>query len=121
MKKSVKPVAGQYRQGDVLITPVKIPETATRVTSDRLLGPDVDGRNISVTLALGEVTGHHHTVFGGALLFRDSDGADYIDIVEPSVLKHQEHSEFTMLKGDQKKVIRQREYVAGAVPRNVAD
>lgn len=98
-----------YRQGDVLIMPVKnIPNNLTRTKK--------------VTLALGEVTGHHHSITNGAVGFaeKDDDLADYFEVTSNSAdLTHQEHDTISLPKGKYRKVI-QVEYTPQEI-RNVAD
>ena len=99
-----------YRQGDVLLIPVnKIPEGLKRTKR--------------VTLALGEVTGHHHSIFdGGAIGFADDENAlaEYLQVDADSVeLTHQEHDSITIDKGLYKNV-HQFEYTPQAIQR-VAD
>lgn len=98
-----------YRQGDVLIMPVKnIP--ANLATTKR------------VTLALGEVTGHHHSIASGAIGFADDENAlaDYFEVTSNEAeLTHQEHDTITLPKGKYRKVI-QVEYTPAEI-RNVAD
>lgn len=56
------------RQGDVLFTKMK--------KSDLGIGNDATGKEVeSLTVALGEVTGHHHTAFG-------VDEASVIDLTQ---------------------------------------
>jgi hypothetical protein len=98
-----------YRQGDVLIMPVKnIPQNLKRTKR--------------VTLALGEVTGHHHSISSGAVGFAEDETAlaDYFEITDESAnLTHQEHDTITLPKGKYRKTI-QVEYTPEAI-RNVAD
>ena len=98
-----------YRQGDVLIMPVKnIPKSL--VPTKR------------VTLALGEVTGHHHSIANGAIGYADNETAlaDYFEVQNESAdLTHQEHDTISLPKGKYRKVI-QVEYTPEAI-RNVAD
>ena len=98
-----------YRQGDVLIMPVKsIPQTK-KVTN-------------KVTLALGEVTGHHHTIECGAVGYADDEAnlAEYFEVnSDTAELTHQEHDTIVIPKGKYRSVI-QSEYTPEAI-RNVAD
>ena len=98
-----------YRQGDVLIMPVKnIPNGLVQTKR--------------VTLALGEVTGHHHSIAEGAVGFADDETAlaDYFEVTDESAsLTHQEHDTVTLPKGKYRKVI-QVEYTPEEI-RNVAD
>jgi len=99
-----------YRQGDVLIVPVnEIPEGLHQTKK--------------VTLAYGEVTGHHHSIVdGGAVGYaQDSTGlAEYIDVTnEFADLTHQEHDTISLPAGKYRNVI-QTEYTPQEL-RNVAD
>ena len=103
-----------YRQGDVLIVPVKsIPKTAELVARD-------GGR---IILAHGEVTGHAHAIKDNrAALFRDPKLAAifmHISGDTPVALEHDEHDTIQLPPGDYQ-VIRQVEYTPEAI-RNVAD
>ena len=103
-----------YRQGDVLIVPVKsIPKTAELVARD-------SGR---IVLAHGEVTGHAHAIKDNrAALFRDPKLAAifmHISGDTPVALEHDEHDTIELPPGNYR-VIRQVEYTPEAI-RNVAD
>ena len=102
-----------YRQGDVLIVPVKsLPKTLEPVDREQ-------GR---VVLAHGEVTGHAHAIKDrNAALFRDPKLAAIFMHVsgDPVALEHEEHATITIPPGNYR-VIRQREYSPEAI-RNVAD
>lgn len=101
-----------YRQGDVLIVPVKtLPKGRAEVKSG------VPGR---VVLAYGEVTGHHHSIEKEDATLTEFEGATYLEVAEALAdLEHQEHSTIQIPKGKYR-VIRQREYTPEAI-RNVAD
>jgi hypothetical protein len=98
-----------YRQGDVLIIPVDtIPTGLTRTKK--------------VTLALGEVTGHHHSILEGAIGFADNETelTEYFSVESESAnLTHQEHDTISLPQGNYRKVI-QVEYTPAEL-RNVAD
>ena len=83
------------RQGDVLIIPVsEIPSGLVKTNK--------------VTLALGEVTGHHHTIHANATGYaeKDTDLADYFEVEGgPAVLTHQEHDPITIDEGKYQKII----------------
>ena len=103
-----------YRQGDVLIVPVKsIPKAIEPVEREA-------GR---VVLAHGEVTGHAHAIKNKrAALFRDPKLAAIFMRVSgdvPVALEHDEHDTIQIPPGNYR-VIRQREYSPEAI-RNVAD
>lgn len=98
-----------YRQGDVLI--VKVDSIPKNLKPTK-----------KVTLALGEVTGHHHTIHVGAVGFANAeeDLAEYFSVESESAdLTHQEHDTITIPKGSYKKII-QVEYTPAEI-RNVAD
>lgn len=107
-----------YRQGDVLLVEVNdIPLGAKDITpKDRIV------------LAYGEVTGHAHaiypeqrevTVLDRALKREpqtaikaklwDAGAERFLQVVEKTALKHEEHSAIELPKGNYK-VVRQREY-----------
>lgn len=122
-----------YRQGDVLVIEVdKIPSDAKKITNN-------DGK---VTLAFGEVTGHHHSfeiannqrpnVIGYSTTRKAQrtnvreiatptrgELASYIEVTEESRLTHQEHTAHVIPPGTYK-VIRQVEYTPQGL-RNVMD
>src|SRR5690348_15334354 len=91
-----------YRQGDVLLKRVsKLPKTAVRQQSK--------GR---IILALGEATGHHHSIATkSASLFKDDETkATYVEIAEAmALLEHQEHAPIQLEPGIYR-VGLQREY-----------
>lgn len=102
-----------YRQGDVLIVPVK--------SLPKNLDP-VDREQGRVVLAHGEVTGHAHAIKDrNAALFRDPKLAAIFMHVsdDPVALEHEEHATITIPPGNYR-VICQREYSPEAI-RNVAD
>jgi hypothetical protein len=93
-----------FRQGDVLIVPVKkLPEKLEKVKRE-------NGR---VILAHGEVTGHAHAIKDQrAALFRDPKLAAIFMHVSgdaPVALEHDEHDTIEVPPGNYQ-VIRQREY-----------
>ncbi len=64
-----------------------------------------------VTVALGEATGHHHTLYSDTpMRFYGDSNAEYIELGEDAVFKHQEHHEFRVPGGTTYKIIREREY-----------
>ncbi len=79
-----------------------------------------DGRG-RLVLALGEVTGHAHALVAIGELLRDPDPLrpDFLHLPSGGRLVHEEHAAITLPKG-WFRVVRQREYVPGAV-RPVAD
>ena len=99
-----------YRQGDVLIEQVaKIPKEAIKQSAkDRII------------LALGEATGHHHSVdIDAADWWKQADGAHFLDVPKEARVTHQEHDTITLPAG-RYRIRRQREYTPEAI-RNVAD
>jgi hypothetical protein len=103
-----------YRQGDVLIIPVK------RLASG--LEP-VTREHGAVVLAHGEVTGHAHKIKDErAALFRDPKLMAMFMHVSgdaPVALEHDEHGTISIPPGNYQ-VVRQREYHPQEI-RNVAD
>ena len=100
-----------YRQGDVLIIPVKsIPTGSKKVERDR-------GR---VVLAHGEATGHAHTLLERNVTMFEKDMARFIEITGGgATVVHEEHGAVNLDSGFYE-VRRQREYSPEAI-RNVAD
>jgi hypothetical protein len=78
----MKTFVNQAHQGDVFLRRVDtLPPKAIEV-------PPINGR---VVLALGETSGHHHSLLGrGATLFRDdgSGGGFYLRVTAPTPLEH---------------------------------
>ncbi|RST10355.1 hypothetical protein E2C00_18925 [Streptomyces sp. WAC05374] len=107
-----------YRQGDVLIVPL----AESAVPPHAVDAPDEprDGRGRMV-LALGEVTGHAHAVIGLGRLVREPGpfGPVLLHLPDGGRVVHEEHAPIPLPKGWYR-VVRQREYVPGAV-RLVAD
>lgn len=107
------------RQGDVGIQRVtKKPSGLKPIPTDR-------GR---VILAYGEQTGHAHQVVAMmhhaeppcALMEDPETGKRYLFVDRPCSLVHEEHGPIALAPGCYE-VIRQREYVAADLARNVAD
>lgn len=98
-----------YRQGDVLV------ERITTIPTEAVK-QEPKGR---IILALGEATGHHHSL--------DMDAADwwklgeeqFLNVAKAATVTHQEHGPIELSPG-RYRVIRQREYSPEAI-RNVAD
>lgn len=100
-----------YRQGDVMLIRVdSIPDTATDQTPDD-----------RIVLAYGEVTGHAHAVYPEVMVIDgapvkklpakiwDAGAERFLQVLEKTALKHEEHSAIELEPGAYK-VIRQREY-----------
>jgi len=103
-----------YRQGDVLIVPIKaMPKNVEAVQREK-------GKAV---VAHGEATGHVHAVEDvRAALFSDPRTTEVFMLVAgdaPVALEHEEHNPINVPPGTYQ-VLRQREYAPGAV-RNVAD
>lgn len=85
-----------FRQGDLLIIPIsKVPINAELRTDN--------------ILALGEATGHKHQLIGNGQISGKQSGIQYVEIVEPSKIVHEEHKEISLDKGSYV-IIHQREY-----------
>jgi hypothetical protein len=98
-----------FRQGDVLLVPADaMPQ-----------GRPIDAEDGRLVLARGEATGHHHSVAveDGELV--DAAEGVFLRIMEATPLVHQEHGAITLEPGVYR-VVRQREYVPGAVDRLVS-
>lgn len=96
-----------YRQGDVLLVKVeKLPSNAVDVTPEE-----------RIVLAYGEVTGHAHALYEpktqlipqGKVKAWDAGAEKFIQVLEKTALRHEEHSPIVLDPGNYK-VIRQREY-----------
>lgn len=100
-----------YRQGDVLLMPVKaIPGTAKNGERD-------NGR---IVLAYGEVTGHAHAISEESVQILEHEGTRYIRVPdEGAKLRHEEHRAITLAPGDYR-IVTQKEYTPKAIV-NVLD
>ena len=96
-----------YRQGDILLRKIsKLPQGLKQ--KDKIL-------------AYGEVTGHKHQfVDENAIVFSDGDGKQYVQILKPSQLQHEEHDLLDLEKWDYE-VIHQREFDLIEGTRRVMD
>jgi len=95
------------RQGDVLLKKVeKIPK-GLKKRDDK-------------TVALGELTGHHHTFSGQVCVFGEMGKRQFVDVQQQSVLEHQEHKNIVVPKGKYEVII-QREFSALDGVRQVMD
>lgn len=89
-----------YRQGDVLLkSDIAVPEGAKKVTP-------TSGRFI---LALGEATGHSHTVTAETCEMYQLANGMVLVVKEPTPVIHQEHEVFNVAPGAYW-VVHQREY-----------
>ena len=102
-----------YRQGDILILP--LPEEAAHAAILGLPQAPRDPRG-RLVLALGEVTGHAHAVVGPGDLYRSADplAPAFLDVPSGARVVHEEHGAISLPRGWYR-VVRQREYVPGAV------
>lgn len=107
-----------YRQGDVLIVPLDESAVPPHVADAEQEPRDGRGRMV---LALGEVTGHAHAVLGPGRLVREPGvfGPLLLHLPDGGRVVHEEHAAIPLPKGWYR-VVRQREYLPGAV-RIVAD
>lgn len=108
-----------YRQGDILL--VRCDDRAAQNVIDGTSNGVVrEPENGLLILARGEVTGHHHSVaVADAEVVQDAE-AVYLRIMAPTTLDHQEHASIALEPGTYR-VVRQREYQPGELPRQVAD
>ncbi len=106
-----------YRQGDVLLTLVcALPKGAKDVTPAE-----------RIVLAEGEATGHAHAVYEpitqatpkGKARMWDANAERYLQVVEETALKHEEHAHITLPPGIYK-IGQQREYSPEEI-RHVTD
>src|SRR5882672_8786013 len=100
-----------FRQGDVLVLPVKsIPKSAKPGKRDK-------GR---IVLAYGEVTGHAHAIADKTVGIFEHEGTRFIRVPKRgAVLRHEEHSAIKLAEGEYEVRI-QREYHPEEI-RRVAD
>ena len=97
-----------YRQGDVLV------QSATHI-------PKTAAKQPRCVLALGEVTGHAHQIKTDAVLWVDTDGTKYVEVVSAeATLSHEEHGPIVLSGPAIYRVTQQREYTPEEI-RNVAD
>jgi hypothetical protein len=109
-----------YRQGDILILPLDEEAAPAAIRGLSPTARDARGR---LVLALGEVTGHAHAVVGPGELYRSADplAAGCLHVPSGARVVHEEHGAISLPRGWYR-VIRQREYMPGAVrPHVVAD
>ena len=87
----------QARQGDLLIIRVSEVPKDVKMSTDKIL-------------ALGESTGHMHQT-QNSLVFRNADNrvVQYLEIVDPDIIMHEEHAPIDLDSGNYQ-VVRQREF-----------
>lgn len=95
------------RQGDVLLVPADRKKPRTKAIAKG-----------HVVLALGEVTGHHHSMTGAVAEFA-VEGKRLLWVEAPAQLVHQEHNPIEVQSGVYW-IVRQREYTPQEI-RRVAD
>ncbi|NKY86739.1 hypothetical protein [Nocardia veterana] len=105
-----------FRQGDVLLVPVAEESIPPAVLGAPGEPRDARGRMV---LALGEVTGHAHASSAPGRLIRTGGDGAMLHLPEGGRLVHEEHAAIPLPSGWYR-VVRQREYLPGAV-RVVAD
>ena len=78
------------RQGDVLIVPISALPEGESLTHDG-----------TFTIALGEVTGHHHTLYAkkGDMEVRKIGNTCFVEMKVDVPLRHQEHKEIVIPRG----------------------
>ena len=88
-----------YRHGDVLLKECALPEEKNVLKESN-----------EVTIALGEATGHHHTLYGSVPIgLFEFDDRRYLQIQEEVELRHQEHHMLKIEPGNYEVII-EREY-----------
>jgi hypothetical protein len=105
-----------YRQGDVLVLPIDPADLPAELL------PAPRDRHNRMVLALGEATGHAHVVTGDRVsLLCPPDAPEQLFLVVEGYgrIVHEEHGPIALAPGAYR-VIRQREYIPGAV-RPVSD
>lgn len=78
----------QIRQGDILLSPISELPKGLKL-KDKVL-------------ALGEATGHSHRFEDDddtVLVHVNSGGKQYVEVLKPTTLKHQEHGDIPVLEG----------------------
>lgn len=77
------------RHGDVTIHRIqKLPEGAKKIKHDG-----------KFTVALGEATGHHHTLYANDMKVYEVNGTYLLHLPSPTPLRHQEHEEVIVPAG----------------------
>ena len=100
-----------YRQGDVWIIPMTLPNSLKLKKLNKR----------GAVLAEGEVTGHAHVAMGkNVKLYEDNKGVLWLSCPTKTPVKHEEHATITLPKGDYK-IVHQREWTDEMEPRRVAD
>lgn len=89
-------IVAQFRQGDVLCERLEGFEIPTSAI-------EVNNHGTRVTLAFGEKTGHHHSIFAEADVLParlwDVGAERFLQVVERTTLQHQEHAAIPLAPG----------------------
>ena len=86
------------RQGDIMLVP-----------GERPLGEPTKSKEL--TVALGEATGHHHTLYGDGQVSHWQDGARrFVEVDADYFLRHQEHHEHQIMPGVCYEILTEEEY-----------
>ncbi len=90
------------RQGDILLMPVKsIPKGGDTTEASEM------------TVALGEATGHHHTLYPtiekSSVSLIKVNGREFLDVDPGYFLRHQEHGQHDRIEGLYE-ILREEEY-----------
>lgn len=94
------------RQGDVLLVRINnIPKTAVKQNP-------INGR---IVLALGEVTGHSHTIDADAADWWKDGETEYVTVKSNTPAVHQEHGPLPLETGENYRKVQQREYSPEAI------
>lgn len=100
-----------YQQGDVIIKKLSTDKSAIKMIKlDHL------------TLALGEATGHHHTITEGEAELYEENGVLFLKVnSKEAKLTHQEHNPITLPRGNYEiGIVKEYDHLNDEV-RNVAD
>lgn len=101
MKKINGPI--HYRHGDVLLKESALPK--------KNLKGDISKE---LTIALGEATGHHHTLYpttdNGYVTYYESEGRRFFECSEEFILRHQEHKEHRIFPNKVYEIVMEEEY-----------
>ena len=102
MKKTQNAQHRQHRQGDVFLSPSRIPAAAKPI-------PIVD----RLILAYGEVTGHTHRIedLEGVEAYETEDGRIMIRLSKEAALRHEEHLHPRLIQPGEYEVIQQCEEI----------
>jgi len=108
-------------QGDVLLVPCSKPEGTLKAHNVETKKNPAKGKR--VVLAEGEVTGHAHAFYDPDVVnfvINEATMRTYIEVLEPTSLKHEEHSMLGVGAGWYE-VRTPVEYVPKELPKRVVD